>query len=584
MASAMDERVMSAVASGIASRYGVKVTVSGDGAYSTVTPMQRGGRTVYVPEINIPAEIRKPSPEAMTLMRGYLDHEAAHVRWSDWAEVARVSSDRYLKHMLNVVEDVRVERLMGAAFDGARQNLHDIAVLLFGGDRWKDQYDILAGGRAKTKAAALLSLSWALYRMRSIDVPELKPGLKAASDVLDAVRPSTRPAMERALSRWMKKHGWPASTEEALDLACDLASAFRRSGKDAPEPLDEDGTKYEAAEKAAKDALENAGMSEAEAEVFADLASYAAGQSASGTSAIGDEELGEICGKVPGLGTLGQTVSGALDALDPGQGARADAARHSYSAFLPAERALAEGVLRRWTPAEAARASGLCSGLGARLRSLLQTQARVMKGTGRTGRRLDGSVLWRAGAMDGRVFRTAARRRDVSASVLLLVDASGSMCGAEEMLSSAAVLSVLDALDQIKGVDAGACVFSEIDSRLVHSVIRMPGDRTRAASLPRPGAYGCTDVAGSMRHCASLLPPDAPRRIMLVVSDGNDSAREIRSAERDLAGAGILVAGVGIGSDDLCRGLSHSRHASSFGEIPAAVFGALQEVLLGRPA
>ena len=584
MAIAMDERVMSAVASGIASRYGVKVTVSGDGAYSTVTPMRKNGRTVYVPEINIPAEIRKPSPEAMVLMRGYLDHEAAHVRWSDWEAVAQTGGDRYLKHMLNVIEDVRVERLMGAAFAGAKQNLRDIAVLLFGGDRWKDQYKILAGGRAKTRAAALLSLSWALYRFRSMDVPELKPGLKAASDVLDAVRPSTRPAMERALSRWLKKNGWPDSTAAALQLAEALAAAFRRSGKDAPEPLDEDGSRFEAAEKAAKDALEESGMDEAEAEVYADFASYAAGQSASGASAVGDEELGEICGQVPGLGTLGQTVSGELDALDPCQGARADAGRHSYSAFLPAERALAEGVLRRWTPAEAARASGLCSGLGARLRSLLQTQARVMKGTGRTGRRLDGSVLWRAGAMDGRVFRAAARRRDVSASVLLLVDASGSMSGAEEMLSSAAVLSVLDALDQIKGVDAGACVFSEIDSRLVHSVIRMPGDRTRAAVLPRPGAYGCTDVAGSMRHCASLLPPDAPRRIMLVVSDGNDSPSGIRGAERDLAGAGILVAGVGIGSDALCHGLSHSRHASSFGEIPAAVFGALQEVLLGSPS
>ncbi|MBQ4126211.1 MAG: VWA domain-containing protein, partial [Desulfovibrio sp.] len=572
------------VASGIASRYGVKVTVSGDGAYSTVTPMQKGGRTVYVPEINIPSEIRKPTPEAMTLMRGYLDHEAAHVRWSDWEVVAHTGTDRYLKHMLNVIEDVRVERLMGAAFGGARQNLHDIAVLLFGGDRWKDQYKILADGRARARAASLLSLSWALYRFRSMDVPELKPGLKAASDVLDAVRPSTRPAMERALSRWLKKNGWPDSTAAALYLAEALAAAFRRSGKDAPEPLDEDGSRFEAAEKAALDALRETGMDEAEAGTYADLASYAAGQSASGASAIGDAELGEICDQVPGLGTLGQTVSGELDALDPCQGARADAGRHSYSAFLPAERALAEGVLREWTPAEVAKASGLCSGLGARLRSLLQTQARVMKGTGRTGRRLDGSVLWRAGAMDGRVFRAAARRRDVSASVLLLVDASGSMCGAEEMLSSAAVLSVLDALDQIKGVDAGACVFSEIDSRLVHSVIRMPGDRTRAASLPRPGAYGCTDVAGSMRHCASLLPPDSPRRIMLVVSDGNDSPAGIHDAERDLAGAGILVAGVGIGSDELCRGLSHSRHASSFGEIPAAVFGALQEVLLGRPA
>ena len=99
----------------------------------------------------------------------------------------------FLKAMLNVVEDVRVERLMGAAFSGAKENLRDVAVLLFGGDRWKEQLKALAG-RPK-RAAASLALSWALYRMRSMDVPELKPGLEVLSKVLDAVRPKTRAAM-----------------------------------------------------------------------------------------------------------------------------------------------------------------------------------------------------------------------------------------------------------------------------------------------------------------------------------------------------------------------------------------------------
>jgi len=189
-------------------------------------------------------------------------------------------------------------------------------------------------------------------------------------------------------------------------------------------------------------------------------------------------------------------------------------------------------------------------------------------------------VLWRAGTMDGRVFRTQARRQSADAAVLVLVDASGSMWGGCCDLASAAMLSVLEALDQVKGVQAGAAAFSASgDGRLLHSVIRAPGDSAPAASLPRTWAAGGTDIAGSMRHCASLLP-DAPRRIMLVVSDGEDSPGEVRKAERELAERGIVVAGVSIMSGMLQQGLSRCAKADSPDEIPAAVFGALQDALL----
>ena len=581
MTSAMDQRVMSAVAAGLASRCGVKVTVSGTGAYSVMQTCTVRGRTVEVPEINIPAEIRKPTPEAMTLMRGYLDHEAAHVRWSDWSSVKRAqqAGGFFLKSMLNVVEDVRIERLMGAAFSGARENLRDIAVLLFGGDKWKEHLKALAG--RKKRAAAMLALSWTLYRLRSIDVPELKHGLDVLSKVLDAVRPKTRAAMEAELDGWLRTFGWPDSTAKALDLAASLARAFARTGRDGQD-LD-----CQEAEEDAAEAMKEAGLGEGEASFLGEEAARAAGESATQSSCSGNggsqrdrEELEEAVKDAPGLGQLGDAVNRALDRLDPEQEARADARRHSLSAFLPVAAAIEEGILGRWSPDELAKARRLCSGLGQRLASLLQTSARTMKGTGRTGRRLDSSVLWRAGAMDGRVFRTQARRQSAGAAVLVLVDASGSMWGGCCDLASAAMLSVLEALDQVKGVQAGAAAFSASgDGRLLHSVIRAPGDSAPAAFLPRTWAAGGTDIAGSMRHCASLLP-DAPRRIMLVVSDGDDSPKAVRAAERELAERGIVVAGVSIMSAMLTHGLSRCAKADSPEEIPAAVFGALQDALL----
>ena len=577
----MDTRVMSTVASGVAARYGVKVTVSGTGAYSTVTPVAKGGRTVYVPEINIPSEIRKPTPEALVLMRGYLDHEAAHVRWSDWDVVARAAGDGFLKHALNIVEDVRVERLMSSTFAGAKQNLHDIAVLLFGGSRWREQIPPYSKNES-FRRGAMLALSWLLYRMRSIDVPELESGLEVLSDVLDAVRPNTRPAMENALGRWMKRNGWPSSTEDAMSLAEELAKAFRRLGA-------ETGVNEQDSARAAADVLEKAGLDPASAGILGEEAAHDARRSGKAAAALNgpkSADLSAMAERLPGLGTLGHAVSGMLDGIDPMQHARHDVWVHGRAAFLPQEEAVREEMLAQWRPDRLAEALNLCSGLGARLRSLLQTQSRVMQGTGRSGRRLDGSVLWRAGARDGRVFRSSSQRQDVNASVLLLVDVSGSMCGAREHLAAAATVSILSALDQVKGVDSGACVYTaDSEGGLLHSVIRMPGDRTPASMLLRPASSDGTNTAGSMLHCASLLPHDSPRRIMLVISDGDDSPVGIGYAERELREKGISVVGVNVGSGrGLRQGLSVCRDAARPEDIPAAAFGALQEVLLGSPS
>ena len=67
---------------------------------------------------------------------------------------------------------------------------------------------------------------------------------------------------------------------------------------------------------------------------------------------------------------------------------------------------------------------------------------------------------------------------------------------------------------------------------------------------------------------------------MLVVSDGDDSPGAVSAAERELAERGIIVAGVSIMSGMLQQGLSRCAKADSPEEIPAAVFGALQDALL----
>ena len=101
------------LASLLSERYGVSVVLGGDTAYTD-------GSTIVLPSL-------PESPRTACLVRGYIDHESAHIRYTDFT----VSGDTPDHHtMLNLLEDLRVERLMGEQFVGARQNLRLLAELL----------------------------------------------------------------------------------------------------------------------------------------------------------------------------------------------------------------------------------------------------------------------------------------------------------------------------------------------------------------------------------------------------------------------------------------------------------------------
>ena len=58
----------------------------------------------------------------VVLLNSYLDHEAAHIRYSTFETIERCKTP-FEKTLLNIFEDVRIERLIGLAFPGCKINL-----------------------------------------------------------------------------------------------------------------------------------------------------------------------------------------------------------------------------------------------------------------------------------------------------------------------------------------------------------------------------------------------------------------------------------------------------------------------------
>ena len=564
-----DPKSMAAVAAGMSRSRGVKVTCSGRGAYTTCSQrMAASGRYVRELAINIPSEVLETKADAAALLRGYLDHEAAHVRWTSWdvLEDGRWR-DPLLKTLLNIVEDVRVEKRMSAAFRGAKENLARIADILFGGDGWKEH--------ARPAQPASLAASWLLFGLRSKAQPSLEKGASVLGDLLDATAPGVREAMQSVLDHASE----PESTADAAAIAYDLWKAMSSAGRPEDEASPEE--RHEAAEKA-KQSMKDAGMR-------ASTAKSVAGKAERNEESAGSAGYRFNNNDVPfGAGGMADAVNRELDMGSPEQCAAVDACNaNPDGVFVSRENAESYGRLRARSDAERADASAVCAGLGQRLRSLLQTQSSVRRGVKSTGTRLDPRSLWRAGASDGRVFAGRSQGRTVDTELVLLVDVSGSM-GRDSgdfdriRMANAAMSGVLSALEQVKGVYAGAFTFARVNgSRLEHAAVKWPREKLPAARLPWAVERGGTDIAGSMKACGGVFTPEAPRKIMIVISDGDDGAEDLQDAERELEARGVEVAGVSVSVPDLAEGLSRCTYAAEPSEIPSAVFGAVQSLLLG---
>lgn len=96
---------------------GIKVTQSGIQAF-----VQYDERTLEPVRVNIPSISDKSSPELVTAIKGFVDHEVGHLLFSDAKIIARAHKEK-IANLHNIVEDTFIEAQMKKAFAGATKNI-----------------------------------------------------------------------------------------------------------------------------------------------------------------------------------------------------------------------------------------------------------------------------------------------------------------------------------------------------------------------------------------------------------------------------------------------------------------------------
>lgn len=558
---------MSKLASMLGARYGVKVQVSGTGAFTDYN-----GKS---PIINLPLVTAERGQEV--LLRGYIDHEAGHVRYTDRKIInnVRVQQRYFTKTLWNICEDVYIERRMSAAFRGCGQNLRRITIVLF------------RGKIEPTTCEPVLeqALSYILYGCRSIPVQELRPEAAVLRDAFPW--PSILPELDKLIAR----SAVTKNSDECLSLAEEMEaliiSAYKQEYGEKQSQQDSQGQDSQG-QGSQKPLTKEEQKRAASLKKKLDKAINKTAKTHIGSDNITPGEMWEIMKKDMAASINaghGYYSSGAEDIrhkLDIGK-AIADKIAPSYD--VGKYTGCRSMTIRKAAGCNPLSQDDIVLGdrmavqLASRMSSVLQTRSLVRRGTGSVGTRLDNHRLYRPAVGDARIFRHDIPGRTPDVEIMCLVDTSGSMYGDSISTVNQTAYAIVKATQNIRGCAVGIMSFNTTMESVKDMHTSVPPVR-----LTRMEANGSTYLGSALMRVLDCFTEKARRHVVIILTDGMTDDLPILSSALDRAEQNAVeVYGLGIGNGGSyigdVMGREHFREVRQNSAIPAALLGMLGEAL-----
>lgn len=228
------------------------------------------------------------------------------------------------------------------------------------------------------------------------------------------------------------------------------------------------------------------------------------------------------------------------------------------------------------------RARAATTALAAQIRHLLRSLTQSNDTLGRTGRPVP-TELWRLRTGNANVFEIEEDGVDPDTAVMLLLDVSGSVRGAQLALIQMTAMAVTDALEGAHGVKTAVYAFpgANGDGRKVDQ-IKALDERAQSANsaIASLRADGGTPLAEALYAVGPELAASTHAgKVLFVVTDGKpDDEQAAREALLAAKAQGIDVIGIGVRADVVPlfdRGL----RIEDIGQLPRTLFAVLSERL-----
>ncbi|NEV62338.1 VWA domain-containing protein [Thiorhodococcus minor] len=594
-------QAMPIVATALARKFGVAVIVGGSQA-------QTDGQTIWLPDLPATSALR---PVAW----GLLAHEASHVRHTDMAVFQSAGAASPLRqHLLNILEDSRIERAIRQSYPGTRATLEQVI-------DWMLAEGQLQVPEAEAHPARILTgfLLLAL-RARELGQQALIPQAAEAERVLRQTFPAS---LVHRLLGLMSRVGGLVSTAEAAALAAQIEALLEEEAETPPPPTQaSEGASPHSDE--TEDAAAGQGVAGADPETAeTDAANEAQASPIDGAREDPTTEEGcpapEDAEPGPDDVSRRDTADGGTDAssasgqsetehpIEPVRQALAATADDlDGDLFEAARRLLREAVAEDSGPlllpaAEEAQADSLqgqrllaeaqatSRTLIARLQGLVQASRLDRPLPADRGRKLIANRLHHAGVGEGRLFARKTLRRTPNTAVHLLVDLSGSMSRSVTSglrayrVALDAALALAVALERLPGVSVAVTAFpgESGDETTVTRLLRHGQSPAGRAGAFGQSPSGNTPLAQGLWFAAAdlLLRPE-PRRLILTLTDGEpDDPALALSVIAQCEQAGLEMPALGI-QHDVSALFRHSRVIEAVDDLKPALFGLAERLLV----
>lgn len=575
------------VARALSSQIGLNVSVGGSEAYATETS---AGYLINLPFFKDADFIADP-------LLGYAVHEAAHIRFTDFGELNKfikkqTASSTYnievLRHLVNICEDLRIERAMSRRYPGMSKYLNSLNKFLFSEE---------ASACDKPSVVYLQTLLVCGFnRFHGLSIPTKQ----------------TREDFERIFGLELYDKAMMVmadsvqadSVKKVFEVACrlyDLAVDAFNETQEPQDPPQDDNHNPEHEEPAGEDNTSDSSQVP-ESNGNDDTAGCEDGQpgnadhndsSSSQSADPGNPPSNAVSNQVDDMSTGGlsqaDSVAGSEQptSCDPFDGTTAndlsevglnssdklnelikDKVSPQQRVVAPSPFSVAPAKRHNTGNESVSLGIRMATGLRQSLHGLLQGVRAVRRTHRDTGRKLDSNLVTSALLGNTRLFKHKSKAVDVSSAFTILLDTSGSMRRSVTE-AEAAVVSVLYALEGMPGVTTSAYHFPHATQNNVGLLKGREQALRAAVGANQFGVEtsGCTPLSESLWPAlADLTSAKADRHVLFIATDGQPD--DIASAQAMIQSAkddNICVIGIGFGeaNDSLMRRL--------FGETGIAV-------------
>jgi hypothetical protein len=574
----MKTRPLALIAKVLGRKYDVTVTIAGQVACTS-------GKEITIPVVS--------GPHAEALAHGYIDHEAAHVRYTDFS--VRLTND-FAGDLLNILEDVRIEQAIGLEYPGCIANLRELTRLLV------EQEGVFRPDPSHPSQSILAWIMAVIYMA------------VLGHDSLRQTRDSAEPLVRQALGRnfdqallLLDRAGALTSTREAAALRDELMKLIRDSAHQQPK----NGQSRPSQSQSGSHGDQNDGTGSDNSRQQNETGSNSVQQAQKGEKQQNSSQsAGSGQHKSPGHSSQGQSGKSDSPSQESVRQALAEAlSGKSVGSYGNVGEKLAELLSQNATESSfngtAAAAPRLptaqtlnqtggyddlsalrvhTAALRARLQGLVQASKQKRSTPVSVGHRLDSRVLTRLRICDTRVFTRKEEKRAVNTAVCMLLDSSGSMGNTTVLnkmgIASRACFVAAESLYSIPGVRTAIATFKGHENQVFPMVDF--GEKPDHSRFNISGSGGTRLGHALWWAWGELCLRRETRKICIAFSDGDTGDGPVtQAAIKRMRESGIEVIGIGIQDSSIKQYLpDNHRIIKNLDQFTPALLELLREKLV----